>query len=714
MAFEKGRKFSTGTSVHRRRKMSTLVEKEGAFGPALTTLYLGISAVFSDDHTAVVALAIHDTVYLIDFSVRHIVLDDALKMGEDLIADYVISEVEKYEHENFAKFIGAGLPTTLKYMSPTLCSRLWLELDIVPIVMRPDDEHKEKTFWDVKRVDEQADSMARKCIMNFGPSLVPILQVGWRGVVQTDAAFRAHLTTVQNHRDTCSSATWETMLTFAKQLRGNKIKVAFFSSTPQGGGVALMRHALVRFARLMGVDLTWYVPKPRPGVFRITKNVHNILQGVSHPDQRITAEEKQAILDWITENATRYWFSEGGPLRSVEEGGADVIMIDDPQMPGLIPMIKKLTPDRPVLYRSHIQIRSDLVAKAGSPQADIWDFLWSNIKEADMFISHPIPVFVPHTVPREKVVYFPATTDWLDGLNKHLNSWDTGYYGHIYNTACHSQRMTELNWPARKYIIQVARFDPAKGIPTVIDSYAEFRRQCEKAGITDVPQLVVCGNGSVDDPDASMIYDQTMSQIETYYPHLIKDISVMRLDPNDQLLNTVIANAHVVLQLSTREGFEVKVSEALHAGRPVIATKAGGIPLQVKDNVNGFLVTPGDWKAVAAHLMELFTNPELHKKMSYAAKTGVSDEVGTVGNALGWFYLAAKWAEVGVEKNGKGGLKGNEKWVNDMAREEAGFPYAEGENRLPRHFTQKKDIPTHVKADIPKPAGPEVPAAKSE
>ncbi len=41
--------------------------------------------------------------------------------------------------------------------------------------------------------------------------------------------------------------------------------------------------------------------------------------------------------------------------------------IDDPQMPGLIPLIKKLTPERPVLYRSHIQIRSDLVAKAGSP-----------------------------------------------------------------------------------------------------------------------------------------------------------------------------------------------------------------------------------------------------------------------------------------------------------------------------------------------------------
>lgn len=81
-------------------------------------------------------------------------------------------------------------------------------------------------------------------------------------------------------------------------------------------------------------------------------------------------------------------------------------------MPGLIPMIKKVTPNRPVLYRSHIQIRSDLVAKAGSPQAEVWDFLWSNIQGADMFISHPIPDFVPHTVPREKVVYLPATTDW--------------------------------------------------------------------------------------------------------------------------------------------------------------------------------------------------------------------------------------------------------------------------------------------------------------
>ena len=204
------------------------------------------------------SLAVHDTTYLIDFNVNHITLDDALRMGEDVIADYVIKAAAQYERDNFAKFIGAGLPTTLKYMSPTLCSRLWLDLDIVPVVMRPDDETKEKNFWDVKRVDEQADSMARKCIMNFGPSLVPLLHVGFRGIVQTDAGFRVQLNTVQNHKDTCGPSTWGTMIKYAKQLREGKVKVAFFSSTPQGGGVALMRHALVRFSRLMGVDLTWY------------------------------------------------------------------------------------------------------------------------------------------------------------------------------------------------------------------------------------------------------------------------------------------------------------------------------------------------------------------------------------------------------------------------------------------------------------------------
>jgi alpha,alpha-trehalose phosphorylase (configuration-retaining) len=154
----------------------------------------------------------------------------------------------------------------------------------------------------------------------------------------------------------------------------------------------------------------------------------------------------------------------------------------------------------------------------------------------------------------------------------------------------------------------------------------------------------------------------------------------MRLQPNDQLLNTLLSNAHTVLQLSIREGFEVKVSEALHKSRPVIATKTGGIPLQVQDGKNGFLVEPGDWKAVGRKLLDLWTDKGLYEKMSAFAGKSVSDEVGTVGNALSWFYLADKWT-------GGAGVEPQERWVNDLAREEAGLPYVEGENRLPREST---------------------------
>lgn len=48
-----------------------------------------------------------------------------------------------------------------------------------------------------------------------------------------------------------------------------------------------------------------------------------------------------------------------------------------------------------------------------------------------------------------------------------------------------------LMYTLGKYVIQVSRFDPAKGLPTVVDAYACFREQLEKYKAVDIPQLVM-------------------------------------------------------------------------------------------------------------------------------------------------------------------------------------------------------------------------------
>jgi trehalose synthase len=61
--------------------------------------------------------------------------------------------------------------------------------------------------------------------------------------------------------------------------------------------------------------------------------------------------------------------------------------------------------------------------------------------------------------------------------------------------------------------------------------------------------------------------------------------------------------ADVVIQKSIREGFGLVVSEALWKNTPVVAGRAGGIPLQLQDGVGGYLVDSVD--ECAARVSEL-------------------------------------------------------------------------------------------------------------
>jgi len=81
---------------------------------------------------------------------------------------------------------------------------------------------------------------------------------GYHHEVQVDCEGRAQMTDIDNYHETVNTqTTWPATIKYAESLKRKNTKIAFFNSTPQGGGVALMRHALIRYMRLIGVDCTW-------------------------------------------------------------------------------------------------------------------------------------------------------------------------------------------------------------------------------------------------------------------------------------------------------------------------------------------------------------------------------------------------------------------------------------------------------------------------
>lgn len=91
----------------------------------------------------------------------------------------------------------------------------------------------------------------------YGPNGQPRLAIGYRNEIEVDSSGIAQLTRLENYKDTVSVPTWEATLKYAKSLSDRDIRIAYFNSTPQGGGVALMRHALIRFLSRLDVDARW-------------------------------------------------------------------------------------------------------------------------------------------------------------------------------------------------------------------------------------------------------------------------------------------------------------------------------------------------------------------------------------------------------------------------------------------------------------------------
>ncbi|HVM68602.1 MAG TPA: glycosyltransferase [Gaiellaceae bacterium] len=98
--------------------------------------------------------------------------------------------------------------------------------------------------------------------------------------------------------------------------------------------------------------------------------------------------------------------------------------------------------------------------------------------------------------------------------------------------------------------------------------------------------------------------------------------------------------AAVVCVPSRREGYGVVAREAMAWGRPVVATRVGGLADAVTDGVTGLLVPPRDPVALRRSLERLLADGRLRAQLGERARRAVAD-ASSAGAALAAAYEAA-------------------------------------------------------------------------
>ena len=95
---------------------------------------------------------------------------------------------------------------------------------------------------------------------------------------------------------------------------------------------------------------------------------------------------------------------------------------------------------------------------------------------------------------------------------------------------------------------------------------------------------------------------------------------------DERLLHALYERADVFVHPTRYEGSSLVTLEAMAHGRPVVATRAGGIPDKVIDGTTGRLVDPGDVAGLAAALGEVCADRPGREAMGAAGRCRVRSE----------------------------------------------------------------------------------------
>jgi len=480
--------------------------------------------------------------------------------------------------------------------------------------------------------------------------------------------------TLEDYKAVTPPDVWERFLENAEANRGKTIMR--INATPYGGGVAIMNESWVHIMQLSGVDAHWYALDEDTAGSEVTKLVfHNGMQNVAPKEEiTLTDDHKIAYEAWIDRNAEKL----EEPL-----GQADVIIIDDAQPSRLIRKTKGYdvqtddgpvrrdgwNPDAPLIYRDHIHSEGQLMVTPGTPQYDIWNYLWdfNGINQADAFIIHPVDEFAPPNVPDNKIVKMPATVDKLGDLLRDLSQEEIeDGFDFINDQLWKNEGQTPID-RNRDYVVLIARFDESKGMAEGMESYRLARESMLAQGVPQekIPQLVIIGNGAIDDPsgdkELAKVMDLRSSEL---FDDIKDDIKVARVPHNDTAINAILREAKLALQPSIAEGFEARVTDAIVLGVPVIGSNRGGIPLQIKEGESGYVIDPHDTDQWAQRITELMTDDSLYADLKVTTAQRAKDyneQFTTIQNETNWLFLSRTLLA------DKDGFEGNRRWASEMA-----------------------------------------------
>ncbi len=359
----------------------------------------------------------------------------------------------------------------------------------------------------------------------------------------------------------------------AKKLEG--LSMVHINSTFYGGGVAEMLKILVPLLNDVHINAHWKILEGIPEFFEVTKKIHNALQGNS--SAHLTEEEKKLYLEINRK------FSEKHKL------DYDIVVVHDPQPAGIVDFYEK---KQPWVWRCHIDL--------SNPNPSVWKFIKGFVAKYDMAIISN-EEYVGKDFPTRYRIIHPAI-DPLSDKNRDIGMEEA------------ERILDRQGIPLDKpYILQVSRFDPWKDPRGVIKI---FRKVREKIPV----RLVMCGGMAHDDPEGKRIYEEIRRETEDLTK---RGDLIFLVDADDLTVNALQRMASVVIQKSIKEGFGLTVTEAMWKERAVVASRVGGIKIQIEDGKSGFLVDPYDIDGFAAITLKLLRDRELAERIGKNARERV-------------------------------------------------------------------------------------------